>query len=170
MEDLFLDPFPGAASLSSLQPQRNSHIFKVCEFERVCGGIFFFFPQESYFKSVLPLFPPPGLFCLVLTHLRSGHLHLEMVSPVLWGCRLPGGPFGCSCPEEEYLQEQSPGTALAIGGSPGNWGQSLEECLHHKTQDHAAGLAGYCVRTPGNFSIPFRTPGTFSILFHNLQQ
>lgn len=81
-----------------------------------------------------------------------------------------GGPFGCSCPEEEYLQEQSPGTALAIGGSPGNWHQSMEGCLHHKTQDHGAVLAGYCVRTLGNFSILFRTPGTFPILFHNLQQ
>lgn len=128
-----LDPFPGAPSLSSLQPHRNSHIFKACEFERVCGDFFFFFcfPQQSYFKSVLPLFPPPGLFCLVLAHLRSGHLHQR--------CRLRfwrgGGTAGC-------LGGQSPSATLAVGGSLGKGDQSLEGCLYLDTQDHAAGLAG----------------------------
>ena len=108
---------------------------------------FFCFPRRSYFKSVLPLFPPPGLFCLVLGHLRSGHPHSEVLSPV-WG-----EAAGC-------LGGQSPGAVLAVGGSPRNEDQSLDRCLYPETQDHAAGLAG-CY---------FRTPGTFSILCHNLEQ
>lgn len=138
--------------LSSLQPQRKSHISKACEFERVYVSFLFFFfscfPQPSYFDSVLPLFPPPGLFRLVLAHLGAEHLHLELVSRgcgAAGTCRLHGSPrvrTSCSIPGATYPLRQSPTAVLATGDSPGKGSQSQEGFLCPKTQAHANGLAG----------------------------
>lgn len=123
--------------LSSLQLQRKSHISKPCEFERVYVVFFFFFfpscfPLQSYFESVLPLFPPPGLFRLVLAHLRAEHLHLDLMSRgcgTAGTCRLHGHPWvrtSFSIPGARYPLRQSPTAVLAIGVSPKKGSQSQE--------------------------------------------
>lgn len=142
--------FPPVCHLCSL---RESHTFQKHVNLRGCMCLFFFFffscfPQPSYFDSVLPLFPPPGLFRLVLAHLGAEHLHLELVSHgcgAAGTCRLHGSPCvrtSFSIPGATYPLRQSPTAVLATGDSPGKGSQSQEGFLCPKTQAHANGLAG----------------------------
>lgn len=64
-------PLPGALSLPPLSLRETLTFPKHFSWRGgVVGGffsfVFFFFPQEPYFKAVLPLSPAPGLLCLVL--------------------------------------------------------------------------------------------------------
>lgn len=151
-------PFSLELLVCHLCSLRETHTFQkhVSLRGRVCLSFFFCFPQQSYFKSVLPLLPPPGLFCLVLAHLGSalggdgswlGGLqgHADQAAPAL-------GPSTCRsrvlllC----WLWKVQQGR-----------GQSQEECLHPETQDHAAVQAGCYFRTSGTF--PILCPGLQSI-------
>lgn len=127
--------FPPVCHLCSF---RESHTFQNHVNLRGCMWFFFFFfpscfPLQSYFESVLPLFPPPGLFRLVLAHLRAEHLHLDLMSRgcgTAGTCRLHGHPWvrtSCSIPGARYPLRQSPTAVLAIGVSPKKGSQSQEE-------------------------------------------